>query len=65
MAEEDAYVAYLEELDAGVVYCSICDAPGHGRPGYGPCPVYEERPWHAMQMEDEERREKLRLAAWS
>ena len=37
-----AYEAYQVDLDASTVYCSICDGIGHGQPGYGPCPVFED-----------------------
>jgi hypothetical protein len=25
--------------------CSLCDAPGHGYPGAGPCPLEERGSW--------------------
>ena len=34
--------------------CSMCDAPGHGFPGGGPCPLedrgWAEGPGHAWEM---------------
>lgn len=41
------------EFEAGVVYCSICDGTGHGQPGYGPCPVFEDRPSYDRYDRDE------------
>jgi hypothetical protein len=43
--------------DSQVVYCSLCDAAGHGQPGYGPCPLeergadeaYAEAQWEAAR----------------
>lgn len=46
-----------EWADSQVVYCALCDAVGHGQPGYGPCPLeergaedaYAEAQWEAAR----------------
>jgi len=64
--ERTGTLANLDELlsehendwqDSQVVYCSLCDAAGHGQPGYGPCPLeergadeaYAEAQWEAAR----------------
>lgn len=64
--ERTGALANLDELlaqhengwqDSQVVYCSLCDAAGHGQPGYGPCPLeergaedaYAEARWEAAR----------------
>lgn len=47
---------HIDEMQNAEVCCRICDALGHGQPGYGPCPL-EERGWmDALQDEEIERR---------
>jgi hypothetical protein len=59
IADADEVSAWADSAwaDQGVVYCSLCDAQGHGQPGYGPCPLeergaedaYAEAQWEAAR----------------
>lgn len=51
--EDAEYAAYCHDEQKNYVpTCSLCDAPGHGYPGGGPCHLedvdYSDEPWWAL-----------------